>query len=190
VRKLIYSFMVSLDGYIAGPGNDLSWPLIDEEIHTFVNAQERETGTMLNGRRLWELMQPFWSVADQDPQNPPVIQEYAKIWQAAEKVVFSRTLESVEGNARLARGDVVEEVRRLKALPGKNISVGGAELAEAVVRAGLVDEYSVYVHPLLLGGGTPMFPKLDQQVNLKLEETHRFGSGVVFLRYSVVQKQK
>lgn len=183
MRKLVYFTMVSLDGYIETVDHSLEWVIVDEELHRFINViQERDTGMDVNGRRMYELMQAFWPTAD-NRSNPDYIVEYARIWKQIPKLVFSSTLDKVEGNARLVRGDAVAEVQKLKAEDGKNLEVGGAELAGALMKAGLVDEYRIFVQPVILGAGTRMIPMLDQPVNLRLVETRTFGSGVVYLRY-------
>jgi dihydrofolate reductase len=183
MSRLIYSFMVSLDGYVEGPNRELDWPLIDEELHTFINDQQSEIGAELYGRRLYELMAGYWPTADLDPTNPPFVIEFAQIWKRMEKIVFSRSLERVEGNARLVRTDAIEEIKRLKGQPGKDLAIGGPTLAAAALQQGLIDEYQLFVHPVILGGGTPMFPALERPIKLRLVERHQFGSGVVYLRY-------
>jgi dihydrofolate reductase len=182
LRKLIYSLTVSLDGFIAGPGGDIDWSPPDEELHRFHNQQVRELGAHLSGRRLYETML-YWETADQQPSISDYALEFARIWKATPKVVFSKTLEKVEGNARLVRDDAAEEVARLKEQPGKPLAVGGAGLASTFIRLGLVDEYRLFVSPVVLGGGTPYFPALDQRIDLELVETRTFGSRVVYLRY-------
>jgi dihydrofolate reductase len=184
MRKLIYSMMVSVDGFIDGPNQDLSWHVIDEELHSFANQQARSIDTALYGRRLYQLMNEFWPTADADPSYPPYVVEYAQIWKSTPILVFSKTLDAVTGHARLVKGDAVETVRQLKAQPGKDISLGGATLAATFIPTGLIDEYHLYIHPSVVGrGGTRMFPALDQKLPLELIETHRFTSGVVYLRY-------
>ncbi len=184
MRKVIYSFSVSLDGFVESARGDLDWSLIDEEIHTHFNDQERTVDLILYGRRLYELMASFWPTADTNPQAPPFVREYAKIWKSKPKVVFSTTLMHVEWNSRLVRDDLAAEVQRLKAEPGMYISVGGPGLASSLIRLGLVDEYWLYFNPVLLGGGKPMFPSLKEQVPLSLLETKRFANGVMLLRYA------
>ncbi len=174
--------MASLDGFIEGPNHNIDWVIVDEELHRFVNDREREIGAYLYGRRMYELMQSYWPTAATQ-SNLAFEVEFSQVWKQIPKIVFSRTLERVEGNARLVRGDVVNEVTRLKEQPGRDIEVGGAELASALIRAGLVDEYRIYIQPVLLGAGTPMFPSMDQAIHLRLVESHTFGSGVVFVRY-------
>lgn len=184
--KLIYSMGVSLDGYIAGPDGDLNWGTVDEELHRFANDQDRQMGGHLYGRRMYEVM-AFWSTpAPDDPAAPDYIREYAQIWRAMPKVVFSQTLDKVEGNTRLVRDNVAEEVMKLKAQPGGDLAVGGAVFAASLMRLGLIDEYQLYIHPVLLGHGKRMFAEVDRSINLRLLETRTFGSGVMFLRYRAV----
>ena len=182
MRKLIYSMGVSLDGFIAGPGGALDWTAPDEELHRFHNHQSRELGAELCGRRLYEEML-YWETADQNPSAAEHELEFARIWQKLPKIVFSRTLEKVEGNARLVTGGVAEEVARLKEQPGKDLAVGGAGLASTVIELGLVDEFRLFVSPVVLGGGTPYFPALKERIDLELVETRTFGSRVVYVRY-------
>jgi dihydrofolate reductase len=182
VRKLIYSMGVSLDGFIAGPDGDFGWSAPDEERHRFHNEQIRELGVQLCGRRLYEVML-FWETADQNPSASDYQLEFARIWKALPKIVFSKTLEKVEGNARLVRGGVAEEVAKLKEEPGKDLAVGGAGLASTLIRLGLVDEYRLFVSPVVVGGGTPFFPALDESIDLELVETRTFASRVLYVRY-------
>ena len=182
MRKLIYSMGVSLDGFIAGPDGDIDWSAPDEELHRFHNQQTRELGAHLCGRRLYEVMS-YWETADQNPSAAEHELEFARIWKNLPKIVFSRTLEKVEGNARLVWEGAAEEVARLKQQPGKNLAVGGAGLASTFVRLGLIKEYHLFVSPVVLGGGTPYFPDLDERINLELVETRKFGSRVVYVRY-------
>jgi dihydrofolate reductase len=181
-RQLIYSMGVSLDGFIAGPGGEIDWGAPDEELHRFHNARVREIGVQLCGRRLYEEML-YWETAGRDPSAGDVEREFAGIWRELPKIVFSNTLDSVEGNWRLATDGVAEEVARLKEEPGKAIAVGGAGLAAACIELGLVDEFELFVHPVVLGAGTPFFPPLDQRIDLELVETRTFGSRVVHERY-------
>jgi dihydrofolate reductase len=183
MRKVVYMMLVSLDGFIEAPNRDLNWSMPDEELHTFANDQAREASVFLYGRRLYENMAAFWPAADADPAAPAYVADFARIWRDKPKVVFSRTLEQVEWNARLVRGDIAAEVRRLKEQPGLDMGVGGAALAATFMQLGLIDEYRLLVHPVILGGGTPFFPPLDGRIGLQLVETRTFGSGVVYLRY-------
>ena len=183
MRKVIYSMNVSLDGFVEGSNRELDWSIPDEELHRFWNDQVREMSAFLYGRRLYELMANFWPTADQDPSAPDYIVEFARLWRDMPKVVFSTTLEKVKWNSRLVRDDIADEVARLKAQPGKDMDVGGPTLATTFMRLGLIDEYRLVVHPIVLGAGTPFFPPLDERVGLRLVETHTFGSGFVYLRY-------
>ena len=182
MRKLNYSMGVWLDGFIAGPDGEIDWSPPDEERHRFHNQQTRELGAHLCGRRLYEEM-TYWETADENPSAPEHVLEFARIWKALPKIVFSKTLESVEGNARLVKDGVAEEVAKLKGQPGKDLAVGGAGLASSVMKLGLIDEYRLFVSPVVLGGGTPYFPALDERINLELVETRTFASRVVYVRY-------
>ena len=182
MRKLIYSMGVSLDGFAAGPGGEIDWSAPDEELHRFHNQQTREIGAHLLGRRLYEVML-YWETAEENPSLPETEREFAQIWKALPKIVFSRTLEKVEGNARLAAGDVAEEVAALKEQPGEDIAVGGPGLASSLIELGLIDEFRLFVSPVLLGAGTPYFPALEERTDLELVETRTFASRVVYLRY-------
>jgi dihydrofolate reductase len=181
MRKLIYSMTVSLDGYIAGPDGAIDWSVPDEELFLLHTQQVQEIGVHLCGRRLYETM-VYWETAEESPLAAEYA-EFAQTWKALPKVVFSTTLQSVVGNTRLARDGVGEEVSRLKEQSGKDIAVGGAGLARACMKLELIDEWRLFVSPVLLGGGTPYFPTLDEKVNLELVETKTFGSRVVYLRY-------
>jgi len=184
MRKVIYTSMLSLDGFIEGPNRELDWPIIDEELHSFINEdQTRTVDAFLYGRRMYELMTEYWPTADADPANPDYVVEFAWLWKKTPKIVFSKTLDQVEWNSRLVKGDTIEEVTKLKMQPGKNLSMGGADLAATFIRHGLIDEYHLYIHPVVLGRGTPAFPALDDPIQLQLFETRRFASGVMLLRY-------
>ena len=182
MRKVIYSMGVSLDGFIAGPNGEIDWSAPDEELHRFHNEQARQVGVNLYGRRLHEAM-TYWETADENPSAPEHEIEFARIWKETPKIVFSRTLERVEGNARLIKGNIAEEVARLKEQPGKDMALGGAGLASTFLKLGLIDEFRPFVHPAVLGGGTPYLPPMDERINLQLVETRTFGSGVVYVRY-------
>jgi dihydrofolate reductase len=182
MSKVIYSPMVSLDGFVAGPNGEIDWGIIDEELHSFINEQQRSIDTYLFGRRMYEVM-TYWDTAEADPSNPEYALEFARIWKSIHKIVFSKTLERVQGNATLSRGNIAEEITQLKARPGKDMTVGGATIAAALMQVGLIDEFWCYVHPVVLGSGTPMFPVLEDKINLRLVETHTFSSGVVLLHY-------
>ena len=182
MRKMIYSMSVSLDGFIAGPEGEIDWSPPDEELHRFHNQRVREQGVQLMGRRLYEVM-TYWETAHENPSAADYELEFARIWQDIPKIVFSTTLEYVEGNARLVRDGVAEEVATLKRQPGKDLAVGGAGLASTLIELGLVDEYQLFVNPVVLGGGTPYFPALEERIDFELVETRTFGSRVVYVRY-------
>jgi dihydrofolate reductase len=182
MRNLIYSMGVSLDGFIAGPGGDIEWSAPDEELHLFHNQQAQELGAHLCGRRLYEVM-AYWETADENPSAAEHELEFSRIWKKLPKIVFSKTLETVEGNARLAEDGVAEEVARLKEKPGKDLAVGGAGLASTCIELDLVDEYRLFVSPVVLGEGTPYFTALEERINLELVETRTFGARVVYVRY-------
>jgi dihydrofolate reductase len=182
MRKLIYSIGVSLDGYIAGPDGRFDWAAPDVELHRFHNEQERELGANVCGRRMYETLRS-WDDVDERSAADEHLLEFARAWRATPKFVFSTTLDEVGLNATLVKGNAVEEVRRLKEGSGGPLAVGGAGLASTFVRAGLVDEYGLFVNPVLVGGGTPFFPPLENELDLELLETRTFGSRVVYLRY-------
>lgn len=182
MRQVIYSMGVSLDGFIAGPDGEIDWSAPDDELHRFHNQQTSELGAHLCGRRLYETM-VYWETADRDPSAGETHLEFARIWQSLPKIVFSTTLEKVEGNSRLATDGVAEEVAKLKEQPGKDLAVGGAGLASSLIKLDLVDEYRLFINPVVLGGGTPYFPPLETRINLELVETRTFASRVVYVRY-------
>ena len=169
---LIYSNPVSLDSYIAGPDGDIAWAAPDEEVHRFHNEQARALDAHLVGRRLYETM-VYWE--REDPNRGLVEREWAAIWQALPKVVFSRTLDSVEGNARLATDSVADEIP-----DDEVVAIGGATLAASAID--LIDEFQLLVYPVAVGGGTPFFPP-GVRIDLELVETRTFGSRVTYLRY-------
>ncbi len=180
--KLIYSAITSLDGYIADEDGNFDWAAPDEEVHAFVNDLERPVGTYLYGRRMYEVM-VFWETAHTFADQRPVMQDFAKIWQAADKVVYSTTLAAVSSaRTRIERDFDLEAVRRMKASAGRDLSVGGPHLAAEAIRAGLVDEYQLFLTPFVVGGGNQSLPD-NVRVQLELLDERRFGGGVVFLRY-------
>jgi dihydrofolate reductase len=182
--NLIYLMNVSLDGYVEAPDHDLSWTTVDDELHSWFNDQERRTEACLYGRRLYEVMAASWPTAESDPASTPVMIEFARIWNAKPKIVFSSSLGEVVGNSRLVRGDVGEELARLRTEFKGDLEVGGPTLASSFIERGLVDEYRLVVHPVILGAGTPFFPKLKRPIPLRLTETRRFESGAMYLRYA------
>jgi dihydrofolate reductase len=184
VSKLIYSAIASLDGYVEDAQGAFEWAAPDEEVHAFVNDLERSVGTYLYGRRMYETM-VFWETASTRDDEPAVFWDFAQIWQAAEKVVHSRTLPTVaSARTRLEREYDHDAVRRLKETSPADISVGGAELAGQAITAGLVDELQLLLFPIVVGGGKPALPG-DVSVQLELRDERRFAGGVVFLRYAV-----
>jgi dihydrofolate reductase len=182
VPKLIYSMGLSLDGFIAGPDGSFDWGAPDEELHRFHNERVRALGGQLLGRRLYETM-VYWETAHEDPAATDYALEFAEIWKALPKVVFSDTLDEVVGNTRLAQGSVAEEVAALQERSGKDVAIGGANLAAEAIKLGLVDDFQLFINPVIVGGGRPFFPTLDQKIPLQLIETRTFGSKVIYLRY-------
>ena len=183
MRRLTYAMNVSLDGHTAAPGDDLGWSTPSDELFQYWSDRVAATGTALYSRRLWEGMAAHWPTADQQPGVTPAHAEYARRWRAMPKVVFSSTERPVDGNTRLVTGDAVAEITRLKAEEGGPMDIGGATLAASAMRAGLIDEYVLVTHPVLVGGGTPFFTALDTWVNLNLVETRAFPDGLLLTRY-------
>jgi dihydrofolate reductase len=186
--KLIYAMMASLDGFISGPDGELGWHLVDEELHRHFNELENGMYMLLYGRRLYETMAAYWPTVEQNPSASVVELEYGRIWNAKPKIVFSKTLDKVEWNSQLSREVVPHEIRRLKTQSRQNLSVGGAELAAAFHRLGLIDEYWLYLNPVVAGRGKPMFLDVDSVARFRLVETRPFNSGVVLLRYQTVNE--
>jgi dihydrofolate reductase len=182
VRKLIYSMTVSLDGFIAGPSGEIDWSAPNDELFRFHTEQTRELGAVVCGRGLYEAML-VWETAEQTWSDPTML-EFARVWRPIPKVVCSRTLVRVDGNARLATGGIADEIGALKSQPGKVVSIGGAGLAAAAIELDLVDEYRLFVRPVVLGGGTPFFPPLAQRLELELIETRTFAFQVIYMRYA------
>jgi dihydrofolate reductase len=181
--KLVYLMNVSLDGYVETPDHSLDWTDVNEEVHRWFGDRSRETDAFLYGRRLYEVMNAFWPTAESDPSAPDYIIDFARVWNATPKIVFSTSLAGVEGNSRLVSGDVGDVLARLRAeFPGE-LSVAGPTLAAQFIRRGLIDEYRVVVHPVILGAGLPFFPALETPVGLRLTETRQFASGAMYLAY-------
>jgi dihydrofolate reductase len=174
---------VSLDGFIEGPNRELDWHMVDDELHSHFNEQLSAMGAFLSGRVTYELMAGFWPTADADPSSTGPMVEFARIWRDTPKIVFSRTLERADWNTTVVRDVVPEEIMELKAQPGGDLVVGGADLAAAFMRHGLIDEYRLYVHPVVIGRGKPLFQPSEVKTELRLAETRTFGNGVVLLRY-------
>ncbi|OEJ43061.1 deaminase [Streptomyces agglomeratus] len=187
MRSVTYSMSVSLDGYIVGPDGDFNWTVPGEDVFRFRIDEIRQVGVHLLGRRLYETML-YWETADQDPTLDDSMREWTGLWKPLPKVVFSTTLSTVQGNARLASGGLAEEIERLRAEPGEgDIAIGGATLAAEAAALGLIDEYRTMVYPVLVGGGIPYFPQRERRVVLELAETRTFNSRVVYLRYRVAR---
>lgn len=187
--RLIYGMSISVDGYIADADGNIDWSDPSEELHQYWNDFERETALSFYGRRLYELMSAYWPTAAQDPDATAMIRDFADVWCAMPKVVFSSTLQAVGWNSRLERGDPVAAVRTLKAETDGQLEVAGATLAAPLVRAGLVDEYRIVVSPTAVGGGTPFFPSLPSWIPLRLLENRTFPGGTVLLRYEAQRTQ-
>ena len=187
MHPVTYAMSVSLDGYIVGPDGDFAWTPPDEEIFRFATDAVRTLDVHLLGRRLYENML-YWETVEQAPSLDFPTGEFAALWRALPKIVFSTTLSRVTGNARLASGSLAEEIERLRAEPGDGeIAIGGACLAAEAAALDLIDEYRPRVHPVLVGGGTPFFPQRERRVDLELLESRAFSSRVVALRYRVVR---
>jgi dihydrofolate reductase len=180
--KLIYTAITSLDGFVADEAGNFDWAAPDDEVHSFVNDLERHAGTYLYGRRMYEVM-VAWETIATSPEEASVVRDYASIWRAADKVVYSRTLDAVSSaRTRLERDFDPEAVRRMKAQASGDITVGGPHLAAQAISAGLVDEIHLFVSPVLVGGGNRAMPS-EVRVKLHLLDERRFGNGVVHLHY-------
>ncbi|GLW12640.1 deaminase [Microtetraspora sp. NBRC 13810] len=187
MRSVTYSMAVSLDGYVVGLDGSFDWTPPDEEVFNLATDEVRGAGVHLLGRRLYETML-YWETTDQNPSLDYSTREFAALWKALPKVVFSTTLSAVRGNARLASGGLAEEIERLRAEPGEgDIAIGGATLAAEAAALNLIDEYRARVCPVLVGGGVPFFPQHERRVDLDLVETRAFSSRVVYLRYRVAR---
>jgi dihydrofolate reductase len=183
--SVVYSMNVSLDGYINSASGSLDWTHVDDEIHQWWNNRIGEAAAFLYGRRLYEAMAAYWPTAEDDPDATPMMLEFARIWLEKPKVVFSHSLQNVDWNSRLVRGDVAQELALLKDEFAGPLDVGGADLAGQFIERGLIDRYRPVVHPVVLGRGTPFFPVGFEQQRLRLRDTKRFASGVVMLDYEM-----
>jgi dihydrofolate reductase len=182
MAKLIYSGITSLDGYVADEDGNFDWAAPDEEVHSFVNELERPVGTYLYGRLMYEVM-AYWETAQTSGDQSSVVQDFAEIWQTADKIVYSKTLKMVSSaRTRIERDFDPEAVRQLKASAGRDITVGGPDLAGQAIKAGLVDEFQLFVSPIVVGGGKHSLPH-DVHLKLELLDERRFGNGVVYLNY-------
>jgi len=174
---------ISLDGYIEGPNREIDWHLVDDELHHHLNEQLKGMGAFLSGRVTYELMAAVWPTADSDPSSTKPMIEFARIWLDMPKIVYSKTLQRADWNTTVVRDVVPEDVEQLKAQPGGDLVLGGADLARAFMERDLIDEYLIQVHPIVIGTGKPLFPRSGPRVNLRLLETRAFGNGVLQLRY-------
>jgi dihydrofolate reductase len=177
------SISVSLDGYFEGPDREIDWHLVDDELHQHFNDWLRPAGAFLEGRITYELMADYWPHADEDPAVTGPTREFAAIWREKPKILFSRTVEDAEWNTVVWRDVDAGEIRKLKDRTDGDLVVGGPDLAASFAALDLIDEYRIYVHPVLIGRGRPVFPTTDTHTALRLAETRTFGNGVVLLRY-------
>jgi len=183
VGKLIYLMNVSLDGFIETPDHSLDWSIVDDELHTWFNDQTRTLDASLYGRRLYEIMAAYWPTGEENPESTETMREFARIWNPMPKIVFSTSLEHVEHNSRLVHGDVGTVLDDIRREFDGDMGVAGPNLAGQFVRRGLVDEYRLVVHPVVLGAGTPFWPELDAPLSLRLVDRHTFASGVELRTY-------
>ena len=181
--KLIYTLNVSLDGYIEDRQGSIDWGTVDDELHTWFNGHASEVEASLYGRRLYETMAGYWPTAAGDPEATGPMLEFARIWNATPRFVFSTTLREVGPGSRIVQGDVEGILRDVRREFSGDLEVGGAALAAQFVQRGLVDEYRLLVHPVIVGGGKPYLPDLERPITLRLADTRTFGSGVVLLAY-------
>ena len=182
--KLIYAMNVSLDGFVDTVDHRLDWIRMDDELHTWFNDEARATDAELYGRRMYEVMTAYWPRGESDPDGTPATIEFARIWNPKPKIVFSRTLGSVDWNSRLVEGDVGEVLETLRRDHPGDLSVSGPTLAAEFARRDLIDEYRLVVHPVILGAGTPYFAEVDRRIELELVDERSFDSGVRLLAYS------
>jgi dihydrofolate reductase len=182
VARLIYNAIMSLDGYTVDASGNFDWAAPDQEVHAFVNELVRPVGAYLFGRRMYETM-VYWETALDEPDQPPEVQDFARIWQAADKIVYSSKLAKTStARTRIERRFELQAIRHMKEEADSDIGVGGAELAGHAIKAGLVDEYQFFVAPHIAGGGKRALPE-GASLDLRLVDTHRFASGFVFMRY-------
>jgi dihydrofolate reductase len=181
--KVVASMSISLDGFIEGQDRNIDWHRVDDELHQHFNNSLRPMAAFLNGRVIYELMASFWPTADADPASTPAMVEFAGIWREKPKVVFSRTLPSADWRTTIVRSIDPAEIRAMAAASAGDLALGGADLITAFRRLDLVDEYRIYVHPVLVGRGKRLFAEADDETDLQLLESRPFGNGVVLLRY-------
>ena len=173
---------ISLDGFIEGPNREIDWHMVDDELHAHFNEQLGAMGAFLSGRVTHELMAGFWPTADQDPASTGRMVEFARIWREMPKIVYSKTLKRADWNTTVVREVVPEEIIDLKAQPGGDLVISGADLSASFMKHDLIDEFRLYVHPIVIGKGKPLFQASETRNNLRLAETRTFGNGVVLLR--------
>lgn len=183
MRRIILWMSISLDGYIEGVDGDITWHMVDDELHSHFNEELARMGAFIYGRVNYELMVDFWPTADQDPSASGPMADFASIWRDMPKIVYSTTLDTSEWNTTVYRDVKADEVRALKAEPGGDMVIGGSDLVAVFSESDLIDEYRVYVHPVLIGRGKPLFAATDKRTDLRLLETRSFGNGVALLRY-------
>ena len=184
MKKIVLWMSISVDGYFEGPDRDLNWHRVDDELHQDFNDRLAAMSAFLDGRITYELMADFWPTADEHLSSSAPMAEFAGIWRDMPKIVYSRTLERADWNATVVREVVADDVHRLKAGPGGDLALGGADLAATFRRLDLIDEYRLYVHPVILGAGRPLFPPSERPTELRLVDTQQFGNGVVALHYA------
>jgi len=183
VGRLIYLMNVSLDGFIETVDHRLDWAVVDDELHVWFNEHARAIDASLYGRRLYELMAAYWPTAQTDPAATDAMRDFGRIWEATPRFVFSTTRQQVEHNSRLVSGDVGQVLAQVRREFDGDLEVAGPNLAHQFIQRGLVDEFRLVVHPVVLDSGTPYWPPLAAPLPLRLAETHAFASGVVYLGY-------
>ncbi|WP_432010008.1 dihydrofolate reductase family protein [Streptomyces cucumeris] len=181
--KIILTMSVSLDGYFEGPNREIDWHQVDEELHRHFNEHAAAMGAFLSGRVTHELMADFWPTAESDPSCTGVMAEFAEIWREMPKFVFSRTLTHADWNTTVLHEVDVDEIRAMRARLDGDLALGGADLADTFRRLDLIDEYWIYIHPVVLGRGRPLFRPSDTTTALELAGTRTFGNGVVLLHH-------
>ncbi|HCT75864.1 MAG TPA: deaminase [Micromonosporaceae bacterium] len=187
MRKLIYWVHESLDGHIDGPNGEFDWPVMGPELSAYAIGMNDRVDTFLYGRVVWEMMSAFWPHAESMSDHEHDL-KFAPIWRETPKIVFSRTLEKADWNARVISDNIAEEVAALKQQPGKDLLLnGGSKLAGALTEFGLIDEYQIFVHPVVLGGGKRLFLQSKERLNMQLIESRTFDSRTVLLRYQRAQ---
>jgi len=183
MRRVVLLISISLDGFIEGPNREIDWHRVDDALALHFNDELRDKGAFLDGRVTYELMAGFWPTADADPVASPATVEFARIWRDMPKIVYSRTLRDAGWNTTIVREIVPEDVVALKAAPGGDLVLGGADLSNAFMRLGLVDELQLYIHPVVIGSGKRLFQSPEAALDLHLVEARPFDNGVVLLRY-------